>query len=244
MKHIYIAKTSSTNEWAKLHLSDYPLPFSVQTDFQTAGKGQMKKTWCSNQGENLLFSLVSDTSKFTVENQFTISKIVAVSIIEVLERFNIEQLSIKWPNDIYYKNRKIAGILIENILSTDCIKASVIGIGLNVLQTVFPEEIPNPVSLSQIKEKAYSIAELKENISEQIIHNLKAFETIDEIYLNYLFRKGEIHTFVNKKQKSRFQGTIQGVAKDGALEIKNTITQQIERFTTGEISFVINNIQL
>ena len=129
---ISVEETASTNALAKELLKEgqQKLPFIVQSNFQTKGKGQFSKVWESNIGENLLFSLVIKAPKIPIEQQFNISKAVAVSIREVLKVFT-KSVSIKWPNDIYVDNNKIAGILIENTIIgqqiDSCIKVEVEG---------------------------------------------------------------------------------------------------------------------
>ena len=126
----------------------------VVADFQQAGRGQVGNVWESEDGKNLLFSLLIHPKFLLANQQFLISQIVSLSVKEVLESY-IEGVQIKWPNDIYWKDRKICGILIENDLMGDWISQSIIGVGINVNQEEFRGDAPNPVSLLQITGKAH-----------------------------------------------------------------------------------------
>ena len=123
----------------------------VVTDFQTSGKGQGKNVWQSEDGKNLLFSIALDMSFLKAENQFLLTQMVSVTMINVLKKYLPEEsLFIKWPNDIYFNDKKIAGILIKNEIKGMMMGTSIIGIGLNVNQTSFDENLPNPISMKTI----------------------------------------------------------------------------------------------
>ena len=120
----------------------------VVTDYQTSGKGQGKNVWESEDGKNLLFSIALDMSFLKAENQFLLTQIVSVTMINVLKKYLPEEsLSIKWPNDIYFNNKKIAGILIKNEIRGMMMGTSIIGIGLNVNQTSFDDNLHNISSI-------------------------------------------------------------------------------------------------
>ena len=144
---VHITETDSTNQWVKSHRGDHP--FCVMADYQTAGRGCGTNRWESERGKNLLFSLLLHPKQIPASKQFHISMAISLSIIEALGQ-HVADLSIKWPNDIYWRNGKIAGILIENTLKGNIIKDSIIGVGLNVNQRHFISDAPNPVSMRQI----------------------------------------------------------------------------------------------
>ena len=141
----------------------------VVTDFQTSGKGQGKNVWQSEDGKNLLFSIALDMSFLKAENQFLLTQMVSVAMINVLKKYLPEELLfIKWPNDIYFKDKKIAGILIKNEIKGMMMGTSIIGIGLNVNQTSFDENLPNPISMKMITGKDFDLDELLSAISYQL----------------------------------------------------------------------------
>lgn len=120
---------------------------------QTAGKGQMGKTWLAKKGENCLLSIVLDPSFLTINQQFALSVAVATAGYDCLSAYIPEDLSIKWPNDLYYRDRKAAGILIENSLQGNKWTWAIAGIGINVNQTEFPDLAQKAVSIKQITGK-------------------------------------------------------------------------------------------
>ena len=144
----------------------------VVTDYQTSGKGQGKNVWESEDGKNLLFSIALDMSFLKAENQFILTQIVSVTMINVLKNYLPEEsLSIKWPNDIYFNDKKIAGILIKNEIKGMMMGTSIIGIGLNVNQTSFDDNLPNPISMKMITGKDFDLDELLSAISYQLSVN-------------------------------------------------------------------------
>ena len=145
-KIVHIDETESTNQWLKEHGED---DMVVVADYQTAGRGCGTNTWESERGQNLLFSVLLHPKQVVASRQFHISMAVSVAICEALEQF-IGDVSIKWPNDIYWRDGKLGGILIEHTLQGSGIKDSIIGVGLNVNQRQCTSDAPNPVSLWQI----------------------------------------------------------------------------------------------
>ena len=144
----------------------------VVTDFQTSGKGQGKNVWQSEDGKNLLFSIALDMSFLKAEKQFFLTQMVSVAMINVLKKYLPEEsLFIKWPNDIYFNDKKIAGILIKNEIKGMMMGTSIIGIGLNVNQTSFDKNLPNPISMKMITGKDYDLYELLSSISQQLSAN-------------------------------------------------------------------------
>ena len=141
----------------------------VVTDFQTSGKGQGRNIWQSEDGKNLLFSIALDMSFLKAEDQFLLTQMVSVAMINVLKKYLPEEnLFIKWPNDIYFNDRKIAGILIKNEIKGVMLGTSIIGIGLNVNQTSFDESLPNPISMKMITGKYYDLEILLNEICNKL----------------------------------------------------------------------------
>ena len=143
---IWLERVDSTNDEARRHISEIDNLSVVSALEQTKGRGQRGNRWSSQPGENLTFSLVVKDFRIKANEQSAISQATALSLIDLLSRHEIKA-RIKWPNDIYAGDEKICGILIENSLKGSEIDWSIIGIGLNVNQTAFPEDLPNPTSM-------------------------------------------------------------------------------------------------
>ena len=171
MKITHFKNIDSTNSYLQnlLDKGEDVADNVVVTDFQTSGKGQGKNVWQSEDGKNLLFSIALDMSFLKAEDQFLLTQMVSVAMINVLKNYLPEDsLFIKWPNDIYYKDKKIAGILIKNEIKGMMLGTSIIGIGLNVNQTTFDENLPNPISMKMITGKDYDLEEILLAISCQL----------------------------------------------------------------------------
>lgn len=167
----------------------------VVASHQTAGRGMDKNRWESEAGKNLLFSIALNVNYLEAENQFKISQAVSVAIVDtLLQLIDYKQLYIKWPNDIYFGDKKLAGMLIQNTIAGRMMGVSIIGIGLNVNQIEFSKDIPNPISLKQIAGNDFDL----ENLLNLLITNIKAAVEslrseskrieINEKYISKLYR--------------------------------------------------------
>ena len=168
-----------------------------------------------------------------------ISRIFSLAVKETLDEY-IEHVSIKWPNDIYFREKKICGILIENEITGSNISSSTIGIGLNVNQEYFFSDAPNPISLKQITNKTYHLDELLDHILKIAEEKYRQFLSSDtkkirNEYQNALYRKPGYHTYEDKN--GRFQACIKEVKDDGAL-ILETENGEIRRYLFKEVCFV------
>lgn len=194
----------------------------VMTDFQTKGRGQMGTKWLSEEGKNLMFSLFKKIDHLHIDKQFYISIATSLAIFKALKQFNIPQLKIKWPNDILSANQKICGILIETIVTSNKIKAAIIGVGLNVNQTDFP----GVINASSLKEITGTLYDRDEILSMIITHistyaNLIYEQNFDELkneYEQHLFRKEKPSTFKDS-DGGLFMGYIKGVTNKGLLVV-------------------------
>jgi len=223
MKLIKLDAIDSTNEFLK-GLSNNQLVenFTVVTaESQTKGKGQMGSVWVSEPSKNLIMSvLVKD---FLLDNNcfFDINIAVSVSIIQALEKINIPELSIKWPNDIMSYNKKIGGILIENSIKSNGNINSIVGLGLNVNQTNF-EHLPKASSLAAICNTSFDKEEILLKIIEKLERNIQSWNlNKDSMWADYtenLFKKGIPMPFSDENQQN-FMGIIQGVSSIGKLQI-------------------------
>ena len=170
-KIVRVEETDSTNNYlhARANPKELPEGSVVWADFQTAGRGQIGNAWESEAGANLTFSAVLYPSFLPANRQFLISQIAALSVKQLLDKYTGE-VTIKWPNDIYWRDRKICGMLIENDLSGMSIYSSIIGIGININQKEFRSNAPNPVSLYQITGREYDLEQLMEECDVLTFH--------------------------------------------------------------------------
>ena len=159
-KIIFLPTLTSTNAYASRLLKNGTLPEGtvIYTNYQSAGKGYFGNKWESEDGKNLLVSIILYPSFIKPEDQFCISMAISLAICDFLEGY-INGCAIKWPNDIYVNNDKIAGILIDSALSGESIEYTVVGIGLNINQEKFSKSVPNPTSLNIISGKTYNITD-------------------------------------------------------------------------------------
>lgn len=193
----------------------------ISTDFQTRGRGQRHKYWQSEAGKNLLLSIILYPSNLTAGTQFFLSMMTANAITSCLQTLlPPERLRIKWPNDIYFDDKKLGGILIQNNLKKERIESSIIGIGLNVNQTLFDMNLPNPTSLAIESDNQHNIPDLKSKLFDALNHyysclNRKEFDKLKQVYESRLFKKGivsEVHL-----NTGTVNGIILGVESDGRL---------------------------
>lgn len=241
---IILDKTSSTNSELKQLQKKEKLPEGsiVMAEYQTHGRGQAGNTWFSDKGCNLLFSFILYPKLIAANKQFIISRIVSLAIKKVLDRY-IDNISIKWPNDIYWKDKKIAGMLIENSLMGQKINSSIIGIGLNVNQDGFPKDLPNPVSMKMITRNEYSRDELLSfflsefNLLYQSLQNGGDEKVIESDYMRNLYRRDDYHWFEDSNE--RYKGRIIDVLPSGHLVIETLNNKEERIYAFKEVSFVL-----
>lgn len=212
----------------------------VSADFQTGGRGQRGNGWMSENGKNLLFSIVLYPDAVKANEQFLILQVVSLAVADFLRKYT-DGITIKWPNDIYWREKKICGILIENAIEGDQIKESVCGIGINLNQESFDSSLPNPVSLKQITGEYYKqsiilgeVRELLFSYYEQLRRG--EIQIIAENYRDSLFRKTGYHLF--NDNTNDFIARIKNVAPDGTL-ILETESGDERRFAFKEVRYVL-----
>jgi BirA family biotin operon repressor/biotin-[acetyl-CoA-carboxylase] ligase len=239
---ITIQHVDSTNNYLKDLLSNSkPLPEGtvIMAESQYAGRGQQNNRWHSDPGKNLTFSLLLRPAFLPIAQQFDLTRAVSLGIIEALEPILGNNLKIKWPNDIYYHDKKLGGILIENILQGSQIKNSVIGIGLNINQEVFPLEVPKAVSVKQILHRDYDLrfilSEICKNIEAAYL-SLKSnrFEDVRNAYMARLYWLNEDKMF--KAKGHVFNGMITEVKENGLLVVNSG--SEASEFNQKEIEFL------
>ena len=198
MKITRFKKIDSTNKYLQNLLDEGAdiIDNVVVADFQSLGKGQGSNVWESESGKNLLFSIALDMSYLKAENQFLLTQMVSVAMIDVLKKYlSEESLFIKWPNDIYFNDKKIAGILIKNEIKGMMLGTSIIGIGLNVNQESFDENLPNPISMKMITGENYDLESLLNDICNELrvmsyeqYRNAHSSQLTAHSYIKYLYR--------------------------------------------------------
>ena len=231
---VHIEETDSTNRWMKENGTGEMV---VVADYQTAGKGCGSNSWEAERGQNLLFSVMIHPKSLQAKNQFIITQVISVALCKTLDRYVQSQISIKWPNDIYVGDKKVCGVLIENRLQGRMIKDTIIGIGLNVNQTEFKSDAPNPVSLKQLIGKDIDREEVLNTFIEQLNETVKS-ATIIADYKARLYRREGKHLFMTKN--TTFKASIVDVKDDGRLMLEDE-KGVAHLFRFKEVQFVIEH---
>lgn len=224
MRIIKLSAIDSTNSYlrnmsAKEELDDFTI---VTAQNQTQGRGQMGSVWASQSSKNLMFSVFKEVYQFNLEHPFYISIATSLAVIKSLKGFSIPKLYIKWPNDILSEDKKICGILIENVIKQNQFMASIIGVGLNVNQIEF-DDLPRASSLKLISGKVYNLDELLNTIITNLKQYLVLLKNGDMAILKaeyelYLFRKNKPSTFKDA-EGFVFSGYIKGISDSGNLQV-------------------------
>lgn len=237
---IELPTVDSTNNYAmgqvRKGLANHGTAFFAHN--QTAGKGQRGKTWTTSPGENIVLSVVLKTDSLSLRNSFHLSACIAVTCCEFFKKYSGNETSIKWPNDIYWRDRKAGGILIENIVEKDNWSFAIIGIGLNINQTSFDSNLPNPVSLKQITGELYDPVLLAKELCALFdLHYQKLLVEQDSIIGEYNTRLFKLNQSVRlRKQNVVFETRLTGVSPSGKLMTLDTMERE---FDFGEIQWVL-----
>ena len=240
-KIIRLKEVDSTNRFLKQQ-SDYDqdaLTVAV-ADYQTAGKGQGIHTWESAAGKNLLFSMLVSPTWVPVRRQFLLSEAGALAIKEALDSY-AEGFTLKWPNDVYWNDKKISGTLIETSVDSGGIKRCIFGIGIDINQTVFESDAPNPISLCQIVGHEVDREEVLQKIIEAFGRYYELLRRADYmdvsgIYHLSLYRRKGYHWY--EDQDGKFEGAFVEVEDDGHL-ILHDKKGVIRSYAFGEIKYIL-----
>ena len=229
---MYISSTNSTNSLVREMLAKGEWPHTeryLYAGYQTAGRGQTGNSWESEANKNVLCSILLPPNK----NLYFLNIAVSVAIIRLLGG----QYTIKWPNDIYYNDKKLAGILLENAIVGSEIKYSIAGIGLNVNQTEFVSDAPNPVSLKQITGKEYNIDQWMKDLFEAINSVLNEHEELVwSEYKTHLYRREGYWPFAD--QEGRFEAHIEDVLPTGEIVLRDK-NGQIHQYGFKQIKYIL-----
>ncbi len=239
---LVLNETTSTNNYAMQLINEGGTENGsmVLSYYQKKGRGQRGNEWESTPGLNMLASIIVFPDFLNPAGQFYISKIVSIAIAEWLKP-QTNEIFIKWPNDIYIRNKKIAGILIETSVMGSRLHSAVAGIGLNLNQTKFSENIPNPVSLKTVTGKDYDIKNTAFEIRELFMFwykNLEKgeFDLIDKLYHKNLFRINEWALY--KKNDKTFEARITGTESSGHLILEDRNGEKTNHMFK-EVEFII-----
>ena len=237
---IQLDEVGSTNEWLRENAGRFVDDCVVAVaDFQTAGRGCGTNSWESERGKNLLLSILVKPKAIAADGQFALSMAGSVAMKAVLDGYT-DGISLKWPNDVYWKDRKLSGTLIECSLAGSVIKSCIFGIGLNVNQRIFTSDAPNPVSLCQILGREVNrealLEELVESLACHFEHAERCPGRIAEQYAQSLYRREGFHWF--KDCDGAFEAQIAEVEPSGRLWLTDR-NGRLRSYVFKEVEFVI-----
>jgi BirA family biotin operon repressor/biotin-[acetyl-CoA-carboxylase] ligase len=242
MKIIKLDAIDSTNSFLKelaqnSSLENYTI---VTAKEQIKGRGQMGAQWVSEPNKNLLCSVYVAFEEVLIKNKVLINYAVSLAVINTLERFKVPKLAVKWPNDILSSNQKICGILVENVMQGKKVKSTIIGVGLNVNQEVFPSQLKNVTSIKNEMKLNVDIDDLLLRFVEELKITI-SFVTksiANDLKRNYLKRlyKKNIPSMFKDSKDALFMGKIIGVSSQGKLQIE-LVDESIQEFGIKEVSF-------
>lgn len=236
-----VASTMSairTNEFGEDSEKEFHL---LVSDFQTDGRGQQGNHWESQSGQNLLFTLRFFPTFLLPYRAFMLAEIAAIALVQTIDF--CENVSIKWPNDIYVGEKKIAGMLIEHKFMGQEVAETIVGIGLNVNQTRFLSNAPNPVSLRNICDRSFDRQLLLAKFLGKFLSLYSAlrehdFDSIHHLYKSLLFRRNGNH-YYRKASGKVFAASLYDILPDGRISLREAETGRILSFGFKEISFVM-----
>ena len=235
----HIDETTSTNDEARGDKYDHL--DTIWSEHQTAGRGQRGHTWHSTEGENVTFSVVLKPTFLPVVEQFLLSEIVALSLVETMAHYSIE-CKIKWTNDLYAGDSKLAGVLIEHSLSVEGIARTIVGIGLNINQVEFPADLPNPTSMALLRGTKFDRREVLERYMQTLAawyDKLQRGEKseIEACYREKMYHLDQEHTYAYPSGEE-FKATIRGVRPSGELRLEHA-DGSIHEYAFKEVEFVL-----
>ena len=225
--YLHLAETDSTNAEVKRQAAAAAPYLVVSTDYQTAGRGQKGSSWESEKGKNLLFSVMFRPDGISADRQFRLSQCMALAVTQALLPFRGDKrgaFSIKWPNDIYYKEKKLSGTIIETTLRGSMVERCIIGVGVNINQRDFLSDAPNPVSLCQIVRHEVDKDIILSQVMDNFISNLHLLKTDEDClasrYTDNLIWRHGLHRYCDTA--GEFDAELVDVAPDGCLTLRDT----------------------
>jgi len=247
--YIKLSQTASTNTYLSRLAATLPGGTVIYTPCQTAGRGQKGNSWESEDGKNLTFSMLIKRPPVNARDQFYLSEAAALAVVEALTAVAGDGFTVKWPNDVYWQDKKICGMLLENSLDALEIAYCVVGIGLNVNQQRFVSDAPNPVSLINITGQEHDLMSLLKRVCsriEQLVMSLDsatARERLHQDYMAALYRNdGSSHPYEDATGH-RFMARVAGIAPDGTLTLQHEDGTSHD-YLFKEVKHIINEVVL
>ena len=247
--YIKVSQTASTNTYLSRLAATLPGGTVIYTPCQTAGRGQKGNSWESEDGKNLTFSLLLKHPPVKARDQFYLSEASALAVVEALTALAGDGFTVKWPNDVYWQDKKICGMLLENSLDGSDIATCIVGIGLNVNQECFVSDAPNPVSLLNITGQEHDLESLLKRVCsriEQLVNTLDdatAREQLHRQYMAALYRNdGQQHLWEDAAGH-RFMASVAGIAPDGTLTLQHEDGTRHD-YLFKEVKHIINQVVL
>lgn len=241
IKIIKLDEIDSTNNYtSKLLATAHVIEGTVVVaKAQLSGRGQLSNQWESEYGKNILASFVFFPNFLPVQQQFLLSKVIALGVRDLLLLF-VDEVKVKWPNDVYIGNKKVAGILIENSIMGHTLESSIAGVGVNINQSVFLSDAPNPASLIHFINKELNCSELLLVLCECIdkwytVLRQGNVDTINESYHYSLYQQGIVSGYRDKD--GEYNGVIEGVNAIGQLQIK-PLSAPLKTYHFKEVEFL------
>ena len=244
--YIKVNQTASTNTYLSRLAATLPGGTVIYTPSQTAGRGQKGNSWESEDGKNLTFSLLLKRPPVKARDQFYLSEAAALTVVEALMAQAGEGFTVKWPNDVYWQDKKICGMLLENSLDGSDIAHCIVGIGINVNQEQFVSDAPNPVSLLNITGHEHDLEALLRQVCSSIedmvasLDDNTAREQLHQRYMAALYRNdGKLHPYEDATG-NRFMASVAGIAPDGTLTLQHDDGSR-HSYLFKEVKHIINN---
>lgn len=246
MRIVHLEEVDSTNSYILREIGRLEAPAMVVAHKQTAGQGQRGNSWESEPGKNLTFSIFYRPLELPPMAQFSMSEAVALGVVYFLGKHGIEA-KVKWPNDIYVGDKKICGILIRHSITATSVSYSVIGVGLDVNQTEFLSDAPNPVSMSMLTGKTYDLGELEKEMAVIMEQRLEKItdadcrEKVHEKFKKSLWRgDGNEYPFTDTATGEVFQAKIENIAPHGPLSLRLS-DGSLRTYAFKEVTFIVND---
>ena len=236
---VHLEEIDSTNDYAQKLIStnkqvDRTI---VLADYQTKGKGQRNNVWSSEKSKNLLMSIILQNINLEPAKYFYLSMITSLAIVKTLNKIVKKNVEIKWPNDILINSKKVAGILITNTIRQNKINNSIIGIGINVNQSIFESELSNATSIFRETIKKYEVSEILTEVLDNFfsLYN-KDFNEIKNNYEQNMFKIGKLAELVDGKG-TLIKSKILGIKQNGELIVN--IKGRIKNINHSEYRLII-----
>ena len=247
--YLKVSQTASTNTYLSRLAATLPGGTVIYTPCQTEGRGQKGNSWESEDGKNLTFSILLKHPPVKARDQFYLSEAAALAVVEALTAEAGDGFTVKWPNDVYWQDKKICGMLIENSLDGTDIATCIIGIGINVNQERFVSDAPNPVSLINITDREHDLDVLMKLVCsriEEVVASLgddTSREQLHQRYMEALYRNdGAMHPYEDAAG-NRFMATVANIAPDGTLTLRHE-DGTIHNYLFKEVRHIINAVVL